>query len=66
MERKKAHIHFNPVLLELGRKNISIKTWINEESVVVTTEDIVICPSMAISCHFRLSHIGELHNGYFK
>ena len=57
---------FNPVVLKLGGKEIPLENCMNKESIVVTTEDLIIHPRTAVSCQGRLSPTEEQRRGTFQ
>ena len=66
LEGNKVHMSFNPVMLKLGGKEISLENCMNKESIVVTTEDLVIRPHTAVSCQAMLSPTKEQRRGTFQ
>ena len=66
LEGNKVHLSFNPVMLKLGGTEISLENCMNKESIVVTTEDLVIRPRTAVSCQGRLFPTEEQRRGTFQ
>ena len=62
LEGNKAHMSFNPVMLKL----VGTENCMNKESIVVTIEDLVICPRTAVSCQGRLFPTEEQRRGTFQ